>query len=91
LPETVATSAAAPIAVSGDDVYFISALATPASVQHVCGDGQGATSSTAVSTLDPAAIALAFAAAPGQLFVAGVMAADDPQAPAEGIVWELAR
>jgi hypothetical protein len=91
LPETVATSAAAPIAVSGDDVYFISALAAPASVQHVCGDGPGATPSTEVSTLDPGALALGFAAAPGQLFVAGGMAPDDPQAPAEGVVWELAR
>jgi hypothetical protein len=86
-PTTVATSAAAPLAIAGDDVYFTSALATPPSIQHVCGPGPGA----ALSTLGADDLPLVLAAGPDRLFVAGLTASIDPQAQAEGAVWTLAR
>ncbi len=86
-PTTVATSAAAPLVIAGDDVYFTSALATPPSIQHLCGPGPGA----ALSTLGADDLPIMFAAAPDRLFVAGLTASIDPQAQAEGAVWTLAR
>jgi hypothetical protein len=86
-PSTVATSAAAPVAIAGDDVYFTAALASPPSIQHLCGTGPGA----ALSTLGADDLPLMFAASSDRLFVAGLTASIDPQTPPEGAVWTLAR